>query len=108
MLPNEWVSMGGDTCFENGSCADCAASEFDLVKKIGQEKADAVFQQHWETWFAESDVKAISDAKLNTVRVPVSLHSLDALTTSMFPIPFTLSIPADSTFRLATGSLKTL
>ena len=76
MLPNEWVRMGGETCFLNGSCADCAASEFDLVKKLGQEKADAVFQEHWETWFAQSDVNAIADAKLNTVRVPVSIHSV--------------------------------
>ena len=72
MLPNEWVSMGGDSCFQNGSCADCAASEFDLVKKLGQEKADQVFNTHWETWFTEDDVKAISDAGLNTVRIPVS------------------------------------
>ena len=72
MLPNEWASMGGDLCFQNGSCADCAASEFDLVKKLGQEKADEVFQTHWETWFTEDDVKAIVDAGLNTVRIPVS------------------------------------
>jgi hypothetical protein len=72
MLPNEWVRMGGETCFQNGSCADCAASEFSLVQKIGQQKADEVFQEHWETWFSESDVKDIADAGLNTVRIPVS------------------------------------
>ena len=79
MLPNEWVRMGGETCFLNGSCADCVASEFDLVKKLGQEKADAVFQEHWETWFAESDVNAIAGAGLNTVRIPVSDHSVGTL-----------------------------
>lgn len=72
MLPNEWASMGGESCFQTGSCADCAASEFDLVKKLGQQQADAVFQKHWETWFTQSDVQNIRNAGLNTVRVPVS------------------------------------
>jgi glucan endo-1,6-beta-glucosidase len=75
MLPDEWVRMGGETCFQNASCADCAASEFDLVKKLGQDRADTVFQEHWQTWFAESNVQAIVDAGLNTVRVPVSIQS---------------------------------
>jgi len=72
MLPNGWAAMGGDLCFLNSSCANCAASEFDLVKKLGQEKADDVFNKHWETWFTEDDVKAIAQAGLNTVRIPVS------------------------------------
>ena len=79
MLPNEWVRMGGETCFQGGSCAACAASEFDLVKKIGQERADEVFQQHWETWFSESDVQNIANAGLNTVRIPVSACLSDVL-----------------------------
>lgn len=74
MLPNEWIRMGGETCYRTGSCTDCAASEFDLVKKIGQQRADEVFQQHWETWFSESDVRDIVDAGLNTVRIPVSTY----------------------------------
>jgi len=75
MLPNEWATMGGDSCFQTGSCANCAASEFDLVKKIGQAKADQVFQTHWETWFSESDVRNIANAGLNTVRIPVRKYS---------------------------------
>ncbi|KAF8512338.1 glycoside hydrolase superfamily [Gautieria morchelliformis] len=79
MLPNEWARMGGDLCFLNGSCADCAASEFDLVKKLGQEKADEVFQTHWETWFTQDDVQAIADAGLNTVRIPLGYWIIEAL-----------------------------
>ncbi|KIJ30723.1 glycoside hydrolase family 5 protein [Sphaerobolus stellatus SS14] len=88
MLPNEWVSMGGDTCFETGSCADCAASEFDLVKKIGQTKADQVFQNHWETWFTQSDVNNIANAGLNTVRIPMGYWIIEDLvnrTTEFYP-----------------------
>lgn len=76
MLPNEWVEMGGDTCFETGSCEDCAASEWALVKKIGQTQADKVFLEHWETWFSETDVNNIVKAGLNTVRIPVSFVRL--------------------------------
>jgi hypothetical protein len=72
MLPNEWVRMGGETCVGNGSCADCVGSEFALVQKIGQEKADNVFQEHWETWFSDSNVRDFVGASLNTVRIPVS------------------------------------
>ena len=72
MAPDEWLRMGGETCYQNGSCADCAASEFDLVRKIGQEKADEVFSEHWETWFSATDVQNLVDAGLNTVRIPVS------------------------------------
>jgi len=79
MLPNEWARMGGESCFETGSCADCAASEFDLVRKLGQDKADEVFLQHWESWFTESDVQAIAGAKLNTVRLPIGYWIIEDL-----------------------------
>ncbi|KAH7339141.1 glycoside hydrolase superfamily [Rhizoctonia solani] len=70
MLPKEWVEkMGGELC--DADCSSCAASEFDLVKKIGQEKADQVFEEHWKTWFTEKDVDMIVDAGLNSVRIPL-------------------------------------
>lgn len=62
MLPNEWVNkMGGETCDDCSTCASTelyvlssthpsTRSNFDrseLVKKIGQEKADKVFEEHW-------------------------------------------------------------
>lgn len=124
MLPKEWVRMGGETCFETGSCADCAASEFALVKKIGQERADEVFREHWETWFSDSDVRDIVDAGLNTVRIPVSacwivpseargMHAVcgrsePSLTIPRFTAHFRLSHEYNraslTDIRLATGS----
>lgn len=73
-LVQEWKSMGGADC---GSCTLCGpSSEYDLVKLIGQDKAgavpfgstaqrsqdvlaDAAFQKHYETWFAQADVDTI-------------------------------------------------
>ncbi|KAF8584224.1 glycoside hydrolase family 5 protein [Ramaria rubella] len=71
--------MGGETCFETGSCATCAASEWGLMKKLGQEKGDLVFQQHWETWFTQSDVNNIKNAGLNTVRIPLGFWIIEDL-----------------------------
>ncbi|CAE6475752.1 unnamed protein product [Rhizoctonia solani] len=78
MLPKEWVEkMGGEIC--DADCSSCAASEFDLVKKIGQEKADQVFEEHWKTWFTEKDVDAIVDAGLNSVRIPLGYWIVESL-----------------------------
>jgi len=88
MLPNEWVNMGGETCFETGPCNTCVASEFDLVKKLGQDQADKVFLEHWQTWFTEEDVGKIVDAGLNTVRIPLGYWIIEPLvdrTTEFYP-----------------------
>ncbi|CAE6477492.1 unnamed protein product, partial [Rhizoctonia solani] len=78
MIPNEWVSkMGGERC--DADCSSCAASEFALVQKIGQEKADQVFAEHWQTWFTEKDADAIAAAGLNTVRIPLGYWIIESL-----------------------------
>ncbi|CAE6454224.1 unnamed protein product [Rhizoctonia solani] len=77
MLPEEWAKMGGETC--DGDCSSCAASEFDLVRKLGQEKADQVFTEHWTSWFTEKDVDAIAAAGLNTVRIPLGYWIIESL-----------------------------
>ncbi|TQB67875.1 hypothetical protein MPDQ_004425 [Monascus purpureus] len=61
MAPSEWSSMG---------CAD-TKSEFDCVLHLGQNKADASFRQHWDTWITREDLHNITTLGLNTVRVPV-------------------------------------
>ncbi|CAE6490971.1 unnamed protein product [Rhizoctonia solani] len=77
MFPNEWVNkMGGESCDD---CSKCAASEFDLVKKLGQTRADKVFAQHWSTWFTQKEVDAIAAAGLNTVRIPLGYWIIEDL-----------------------------
>ncbi|CAE6440312.1 unnamed protein product, partial [Rhizoctonia solani] len=78
MLPNEWVDkMGGERC--DADCSACAASEFGLVKKLGQEKADQVFEEHWANWFTEKDVDQIVAAGLNSVRIPLGYWIVESL-----------------------------
>ncbi|KAF8601197.1 glycoside hydrolase [Ceratobasidium sp. AG-I] len=85
MFPKEWKAMGGEACDD---CSKCAASEFDLVKKLGQNKADQVFAKHWSTWFTQESVNAIADANLNTVRIPLGYWIVESLvnrTTEFYP-----------------------
>ncbi|KAJ1302964.1 hypothetical protein OPQ81_003256 [Rhizoctonia solani] len=77
MFPSEWVNvMGGESCDD---CSQCAASEFDLVRKLGQNEADKRFARHWSTWFTQKDVNAIAAAGLNTVRIPLGYWIIEDL-----------------------------
>ena len=61
LAEDEWTGMGCHPYNDEWAC----------VKGIGQEKADAAFQKHWDTWITEDDIKEIAWRKLNTVRIPV-------------------------------------
>lgn len=61
MARTEWESMG---------CGN-AASEFDCVVALGQDKANAAFTKHWESWITEQDLDTIKSYGLNTIRVPI-------------------------------------
>ncbi|CAE6445319.1 unnamed protein product [Rhizoctonia solani] len=76
MNPKEWLSMGGEQCDD---CSTCAASEFSLVQKLGQTKADEVFAKHWSTWFTQENVDEIAAAGLNTVRIPLGYWIVEPL-----------------------------
>jgi len=58
---NEWNSMG---------CGPYN-SEFDCVSGLGQGAANAVFQNHWNTWITQSDISQMQSYGLNTIRIPV-------------------------------------
>ncbi|KAI0899156.1 glycoside hydrolase family 5 protein [Annulohypoxylon nitens] len=61
MANDEWHSMG---------CGN-ANDEWQCVKALGQDKADAAFKKHWDTWTTQDDIKTIKSYGLNTVRIPV-------------------------------------
>lgn len=41
-------------------CEDCAASEYTLVQKLGQTKANKVFNEHWTSWFTQVRLRLLS------------------------------------------------
>jgi len=61
MAYDEWDSMG---CGELND-------EWQCVKKLGQEAADAAFDKHWDTWITQEDIADISNLGLNVIRLPV-------------------------------------
>ncbi|KAI1141658.1 glycoside hydrolase family 5 protein [Hypoxylon sp. FL0543] len=69
MAHDEWQKMG---C---GSAND----EWQCVQALGQDKADAAFKQHWETWTTQDDITQIKKLGLNTVRIPVGYWIFDDL-----------------------------
>lgn len=77
MAEDEWDTMG---CGES-------ESEFDCVKKLGQNKANTVFQNHWNTWITQADIQNITSLGLNTVRIPVGFWMMESLVydTEHFP-----------------------
>lgn len=49
MNPTEWKQMGGEVCEDPSKCA---TTEWSLTHKVGQARANEVFKQHWQTWYA--------------------------------------------------------
>ncbi|KZV79972.1 glycoside hydrolase family 5 protein [Exidia glandulosa HHB12029] len=76
MMKNEWVAMGGEHC--DTACSTCIGSEMALAQSLGT-SVDAVFQQHWNTWFNQTDINKIKAAGLNTVRIPLGYWLVEPL-----------------------------
>ncbi|KAI1085635.1 glycoside hydrolase family 5 protein [Whalleya microplaca] len=57
----EWKEMGCENL----------DSEWDCVKKLGEEKARSAFAGHWSSWITEKDFDEMRSYGLNTVRVPL-------------------------------------
>ncbi|KAF9696466.1 hypothetical protein EKO04_005538 [Ascochyta lentis] len=62
-----WMSSG---TWKDMGCGD-AASEWDCVAALGQDKANAAFQKHWDTFITADDFERMREYGLNTVRIPV-------------------------------------
>lgn len=61
MSSDSWKSMGcGGT-----------KSEWDCVASLGQERANAAFRNHWDTFITADDFDKMKGYGLNTVRIPV-------------------------------------
>lgn len=53
--------------------------EYHFTKALGKEKALEVLTKHWLTWYTEEDMKAIAQAGLNTVRIPIGYWAFELL-----------------------------
>lgn len=61
MAYDEFNSMGCGNMNDEWSC----------VEALGQDAADAVFMQHWNSWITQEDISQMVQLGLNTIRVPV-------------------------------------
>jgi hypothetical protein len=75
MLPNEWVTMGGEQCDD---CLTCISTEFALAATYPDD-VDERFAVHWSTWFTQDDVNNLQDAGINAVRIPLGYWIVEPL-----------------------------
>jgi glucan endo-1,6-beta-glucosidase len=73
-------------------------SEFDCVKNTGQNRSDAAFQGHWDTWITAADLDEMKAYGINTIRIPVGYWMKEDLVdrnTEYFPKvgPITPRVP---------------
>ncbi|EGG11607.1 family 5 glycoside hydrolase [Melampsora larici-populina 98AG31] len=77
MYPNRWQQMGGERCDQDAS--SCAATEWSLVRKLGQTQANEVFLNHWKTWFTQEHVDRIKAHNLDHVKIPLGFWIIEEL-----------------------------
>ncbi|KIL57356.1 glycoside hydrolase family 5 protein [Amanita muscaria Koide BX008] len=75
MLPEGWVAMGGEIC---SNCQDCINSESAFAKAY-PDTVDEKFNEHWSSWFTQSDVDQLVAAGINTVRIPLGWWIVEPL-----------------------------
>lgn len=84
MLPQGWLDMGGQQCSD---CSQCIATEFAFARAY-PDTVDGIFDKHWSSWFNQTDVNALVEAGINTVRIPLGYWIVEALvnrTTEFYP-----------------------
>ncbi|KAJ7780285.1 glycoside hydrolase family 5 protein [Mycena maculata] len=75
MLPQEWLDMGGQMC---DVCSECIATEFAFAQAYPK-TVDQIFAGHWLSWFNQTDVDALVDVGINTVRIPLGYWIVEPL-----------------------------
>lgn len=68
-MEDVWSDMG---------CGDYD-SEFDCVSALGQDKANAVFQAHWDSFITQDDLSQMLSYGLNTIRIPIGYWMLESI-----------------------------
>jgi glucan 1,3-beta-glucosidase len=99
LVSEYWMSWDSYTLWRDVPTDVASQGEQAVMRHLGQEKGTAAFEEHWQTWLTESDIKEIADTGvLNTVRVPVGYWITRDATVS----------PSDEDDAFALGGLKYL
>lgn len=61
LAASEWGRMG---------CGPYV-SEFDCISALGQSRANAVIQNHWNSWTTKDDITQMQSYGRNTIQIPV-------------------------------------
>lgn len=69
-----WIASG----LWNAMCGNTKA-ESECTASLGQADANTAFQNHWKTWIVQGDFTNMTQAGLNTVRIPVGFWMDESL-----------------------------
>ncbi|KAG9234072.1 putative glucan endo-1,6-beta-glucosidase B [Amylocarpus encephaloides] len=67
-----------NTQWQNMGCGPYK-SEFDCVLGLGQQRANAAFQSHWNSWITQGDIQQMKNYGLNTIRIPLGYWLLETI-----------------------------
>ncbi|KAJ3335714.1 exo-1,3-beta-glucanase, partial [Gonapodya sp. JEL0774] len=59
--------------------------EWTLCSVLGKEASTALFENHYNTFITEDDIRQISDAGLNLIRIPVNYWAINAVSSEPYP-----------------------
>ncbi|KAK0489258.1 glycoside hydrolase superfamily [Armillaria novae-zelandiae] len=86
MVPQGWLDIGGQQCNDCSQCLTYLNSS--AFARAYPDTVDEVFNKHWSSWFNQTDVNALVEAGINTVRIPLGYWIVEALvnrTTEFYP-----------------------
>ncbi|CAK4083370.1 unnamed protein product [Aphanomyces euteiches] len=76
LVAENWMTTGA-VIWQGVPRPAIAQGEYTTMSYWGAQQGTSRFQQHWSTFISEHDIRQISLAKLNTVRVPVGFWIQD-------------------------------
>ncbi|KAL4117554.1 hypothetical protein PRIC2_011544 [Phytophthora ramorum] len=72
LVSEYWMSWDSYRLWQDVPTDIAAQGELAVMGYLGKTEGSAAFEDHWQTWITESDIKDIANTGvLNTVRVPV-------------------------------------
>lgn len=84
VYPSRWLDLGGTYLHNGCGMGDQVMDEWHLNAKINNQSAsDAVFYNHWDSWFGQADVdRLVEELMITSVRIPSASGSSRASSTA--------------------------
>lgn len=81
VYPSRWLDLGGTYLHNGCGMGDQVMDEWHLNAKINNQSAsDAVFYNHWDSWFGQADVdRLVEELMITSVRIPLGFWIIEGI-----------------------------